>query len=71
VTPTTNHSDILYFTTKGRVFTLPAFEVPETTRIAKGQSIVNLLNLGKDEEIASMLDITREEKDYLFFVTDR
>ena len=71
VTPTTNHSDILYFTTKWRVFTLPAFEVPETTRIAKGQPIVNLLNLQKDEEIASMLDISREEKDYLLFVTDR
>jgi len=32
---------------------------------------VNLLNLQKDEEIAAVLDITREEKDYLFFVTDR
>ncbi len=71
VTPTSNHSDILYFTTKGRAFTLPAYEVPETTRIAKGQPIVNLLNLQKDEEIAAVLDITREEKDYLFFVTDR
>lgn len=71
ITPTSNHSDILYFTTKGRVFTLPAYEVPETTRIAKGQPIVNLLNLQKDEEIAAVLDITREEKWYLFFVTDR
>jgi DNA gyrase subunit A len=71
VTPTSNHSDILYFTTKGRVFTLPAYEVPETTRIAKGQPIVNLLNLQKDEEVAAVLDITREKKDYLFFVTDK
>ena len=71
VVPTSNHSDLLYFTTKGRVFSLPAYEVPETTRIAKGQAIVNLLQLQKDEEIASILDITREKKDYLFFVTDR
>lgn len=69
VIPTTNHADLLYFTTKGRVFTLPAYEVPETTRIAKGQPIVNLLNLQKDEEIAAVLDITREEKKYLFFVS--
>ena len=69
VVPTTNHADLLFFTTKGRVFTLPAYEIPETTRIAKGQPIVNLLNLQKDEEIAAILDITREEKKYLFFVS--
>jgi len=71
VLPTSNHNDLLYFTTKGRVFQLPAYEIPETTRIAKGQPIVNLLNLQKDEEVASILDITREKKKYLFFVTDR
>lgn len=71
VIPTTNHADLLYFTTKGRVFSLPAYEIPETTRIAKGQPIVNLLNLQKDEEIASVLDITREKKKFLFFVTDK
>ncbi|MDA9129408.1 DNA gyrase subunit A [Candidatus Gracilibacteria bacterium] len=69
VVPTTNHADLLFFTTKGRVFTLPAYEIPETTRIAKGQPIINLLNLQKDEEIAAILDITREQKKYLFFVS--
>lgn len=67
--PTTNHADLLFFTTKGRVFTLPAYEIPETTRIAKGQPIVNLINLQKDEEIAAILDITREQNKYLFFVS--
>jgi DNA gyrase subunit A len=57
VIPTMNHSDLLYFTTKGRVFTLPAYEIPETTRIAKGQPIINLMNLQKDEAIAAILDI--------------
>jgi len=71
VTPTSNHADLLYFTTQGRVFSLPAYEIPETTRIAKGQAIVNLLNLQKDEEIAAIVDITREKKKYLFFVTDK
>ena len=51
------------------MFSLPAYEIPETSRIAKGQAIVNLLNLQKGEEISSILDITREENKYLFFVS--
>ncbi len=66
---TTNHADLLFFTSKGRVFTLPAYEIPETTRIAKGQPIINLLNLQKEEEISAILDITREKNKYLFFVS--
>jgi len=69
VVPTCNHADLLFFTSQGRVFTLPAYEIPETTRIAKGQAIVNLLNLQKGEEISAILDITREENKYLFFVS--
>lgn len=69
VVPTTNHADLLFFTSQGRVFSLPAYEVPETSRIAKGQAIVNLLNLQKWEEISAIMDITREENKYLFFVS--
>jgi len=67
--PTTAHADLLFFTTQWRVFTLPAYEIPETTRIAKWQPVINLLNLQKGEEIAAILDITREENKYLFFVS--
>ncbi|MCT4617386.1 MAG: DNA gyrase subunit A [Candidatus Gracilibacteria bacterium] len=66
---TKNHNDLLFFTSKGRVFSLPAYEIPETTRIAKGQPIINLLNLQKDEEIAAILDITEEKNKNLLFVT--
>ena len=69
IVPTQNHSDLLYFTTKGRVFSLPAYEIPETSRTAKWQPIVNLLNLQKGEEIAAILDISKEENEYLFFVS--
>lgn len=69
IVPTQNHNDLLYFTSKWRVFTLPAYEIPETNRIAKGQPIVNFLNLQKDEEISAILDITREQNKYLFFVS--
>ena len=66
---TTTHADLLFFTTKWRVFTIPAYEIPETARTAKGQPVINLLNLQKGEEIAAILDITREENKYLFFVS--
>lgn len=69
IVSTQNHSDLLYFTTKGRVFTLPAYEIPETSRIAKGQPIINFLGLQKDEEIAAILDISKEQNEYLFFIT--
>lgn len=64
-----NHNDILFFTSKGRVFTLPAYEIPETSRTAKGQPAINMISLQKDEEIAAVLDITEEKNKYLFFVT--
>ena len=69
IVPTYNHNDLLYFTSKGRVFSLPAYEIPETSRTAKWQPIINLLNLQKWEEIAAILDISKEKNKYLFFVT--
>lgn len=69
IIPTQNHSDLLYFTSKWRVFTLPAYEIPETSRIAKGQPVINFVWLQKDEEIAAIMDISKENNEYLFFVT--
>ncbi|MCH2188707.1 DNA gyrase subunit A [Candidatus Gracilibacteria bacterium] len=71
IVPTKNHNDLFFFTTQGRVFTLPAYEIPETSRIAKGQPIINLLGLQKDEEIAAILDSTVSTNKYLFFVTQK
>ena len=69
IIPTQNHSDLLYFTTKGRVFTLPAYEIPETNRTAKWQPVINFIWLQKDEEVAAIMDISKEQNKYLFFVT--
>lgn len=69
IIPTQNHSDLLYFTTKGRVFRLPAYEIPETNRIAKGQPIINFIWLQKDEEVAAIMDSSIENSKYLFFIT--
>jgi len=71
VLSTKNHNDLLFFTSKWRVFTLPAFEIPESQRTAKWQPIVNLISLDKNETIASVLDITQEKNKYLFFVTQK
>ena len=69
IIPTQNHSDLLYFTSKWRVFTLPAYEIPETNRTAKGQPVINFIGLQKDEEVAAVMDISKEQSKYLFFVT--
>ncbi|MBD3360017.1 MAG: DNA gyrase subunit A [Candidatus Buchananbacteria bacterium] len=64
---TKTHSDLLFFTTSGRVFQLKAYEVPQTTRIAKGQALVNFLNLAPHEKVTSILDLA-DLGDYKYLV---
>lgn len=65
-----NHDEVLYFTNKGRVFKLPVYELPQTSRTAKGQAIVNLLQLGEDEKITAMLNAKEDlAGKYLFMAT--
>jgi DNA gyrase subunit A len=64
------HDNILFFTTRGRAFSLRAFEIPEAGRQAKGMPLVNLLNLSGGETIASMIPVTKNDWDgYLIMVT--
>jgi DNA gyrase subunit A len=51
-------SNILFFTNLGRVFSLKAFMLPEFSRQAKGQSLVNLLELREKELVTAILDVT-------------
>ncbi len=67
---TSNHNNLLYFTSQGRVFSLPAYEIPEASRTAKGKAIVNFLNMQEGETITSILDITKNIGKYLFFCTE-
>ncbi|MBP9773748.1 MAG: DNA gyrase subunit A [Candidatus Peribacteraceae bacterium] len=64
-----NHDDLLYFTTTGRVFQLPVYELPQASRIAKGQAIVNLLQLQPGEKVAAVLKAKLEGKKHLFMTT--
>jgi len=56
ITYTFNHDNILFFTNKGRVYELPTYEIPIGSRISKGQAIVNLLQLGENENITAILN---------------
>lgn len=67
------HDTLLVFTNTGRVFKLKAFEIPESSRAAKGTAIVNLINLKQEERVLSIL-VVDEEKDaekYITFATER
>ncbi|HSQ90130.1 DNA gyrase subunit A [Romboutsia sp.] len=67
---TTTHSRLLFFTNKGRVFRLNAYDIPEGKRQAKGTAIVNLLQLGPDEKIATLIPIDgTDENKYLLLAT--
>jgi DNA gyrase subunit A len=56
------HDQILFFTNKGRVFGTKAFEIPESSRQAKGQALVNFLNLESGEVIKSILPVNKDAK---------
>ena len=69
---TTTHSRLLFFTNRGRVFRLNAYEIPEGKRQAKGTAIVNLLQLGPGEKIATLIDVDgKEENKYLLIATKK
>ena len=65
---TSTHNYILFFTNRGRVYRLKAYEVPEAGRHAKGTAIVNLLQLSSGENITAVIPIRdfEEEKSMLF-----
>ncbi|MBF4727117.1 DNA gyrase subunit A [Clostridioides difficile] len=69
---TTTHSRLLFFTNKGRVFKLNAYEIPEGKRQAKGTAIVNSLQLSADEKIATLIPIDgNDENEYLLLATKK
>jgi DNA gyrase subunit A len=51
------HHTFLFFTNKGRVYWRKVYEIPQAGRLSKGKAIVNLLNLEKDEALATVLDV--------------
>ncbi|MBO4782924.1 MAG: DNA gyrase subunit A, partial [Lachnospiraceae bacterium] len=54
---TTNHHYIMFFTNKGRVFRLKAYEIPESSRTSRGTAIVNLLQITGEEKITATITV--------------
>ena len=66
---TSTHSRLLFFTNKGRVFRLNAYEIPEGKRQAKGTAIVNLLQLGPNEKIATLIAIDENDDRQILIIS--
>ena len=67
---TSSHNYLMFFTNKGRVYRLKAYEIPEASRTSRGIAIVNLLQLQPDEKITSMIPIKEYlDDEYLLMAT--
>ncbi|MBP0990019.1 MAG: DNA gyrase subunit A [Oscillospiraceae bacterium] len=67
-----SHDYILFFTTKGRVFRLKGYEIPESGRSARGAAIINLLQIEQGEKISAMIRVNADDMDgYLSMATKR
>lgn len=69
--PASTHDWLLFFTNRGRVFRLKAYEVPAASLQAKGVAAVNLLQLQPEEKITAIIKFEKDAKDdgYLFMAT--
>lgn len=67
------HNYLLFFTNTGRVFRLKAYEIPQAGLTAKGQALVNLLQLQPDEVVTSIINFNQKEnkEGYLFMCTQK
>ena len=67
---TTTHHTLLFFTSKGNVYKLRGYQIPEASRQAKGMAIVNLLPIESGEKVTAMIPIKDfEDGKYLTFIT--
>ncbi len=64
------HTNMLFFTDKGRMYRIKGYQIPEASRQAKGSAIVNLLPIEKDEKITAFISVPEFEDDkYLLMCT--
>ena len=65
------HDNLLFFTSKGRVFCQKTYVIPEAQKSAKGRAIINLLHLGQNETVTEILRFTSDLKGYLVMATKK
>jgi DNA gyrase, A subunit len=69
---TTTHHYIMFFTNKGRVYRLKVYEIPESSRTARGTAIVNLLQLLPEEKITAIIPLKEyQDNRFLFMATKK
>ncbi len=69
---TSTHHYLMFFTNKGRVYRLKAYEIPEASRTARGTAIINLLQLQPEEQITAVIPIKEfKEGRFLFMATKK
>ena len=69
---TNSHSLLLFFTNKGKVYCKKAYRIPEASRTAKGTSIVNVIDVEKEEKVTSVISVNGFfENEYLTMVTKK
>mgnify|MGYP002386775498 FL=1 len=65
------HDDLLFFTDSGKVFQTKAYEIPASSRVAKGQSVVNFLQLSQEESVTAIIPFSKEDNfKYLLMTTE-
>lgn len=64
------HDDLMFFTNTGKIFQLKAYEIPESSRTAKGQAVVNFIQISPEEKITEMVSFRKgSDAKYLFMAT--
>ena len=66
-----SHEEIMFFTNKGRVYVIKAYEIPEAQRQSKGRAIINLLMLDNDEKVSAIIPRAKNGEGYLILATKK
>ena len=65
------HDYVMFFTNKGKVYRIKAYEIPESSRTARGTAIINLLSLEPGEKITAMIPFAKYEEDKSLFMATK
>ena len=63
------HDDVLLFSNKGKVYAIKAYEIPEAQRMARGRAIVNIVQIGPDEKITTMIPMAEKQEGFIAMAT--
>jgi len=62
------HDDIYFFSDCGRIFHTKVYEIPQVSRLSKGQAIVNILQISPEEKVTAMMTISQKERDIYKYI---